>query len=174
VWYSRVATALDRAMAPRVSIVRFLGIDVAGHSFLRFVEPQSFGDVSDDDRRRYGRALEWQYAWVDERLGELIARHFGLRCRGRDEEKHSQHQRGQPAHGRSSRFSSSPYQLTGRPGTRTGRRPLGTAAAASPASADRLLRESRSGSRSGRIVMIPAPYRSRRITNRGSPPPGKG
>ena len=73
VWYSRVATALDQAMSPRVSIVRFLGIDVAGHYFLRFVEPQAFGDVSDEDRRRYGRALEWQYDWVDERLGELMA-----------------------------------------------------------------------------------------------------
>lgn len=73
-WYSRVSAALDQQFSPTVSIVRYVGIDVAGHYFLRFVQPQSFGDVSDEERRRYGRALEWQYSWVDDRLGELMAR----------------------------------------------------------------------------------------------------
>jgi hypothetical protein len=73
-WYSSVSKELDRQFDPRLSIVRYVGIDVAGHYFLKFVQPQAFGDVSEEERRRYGRALEWQYAWVDDRLGELMAR----------------------------------------------------------------------------------------------------
>ena len=43
------------ALAPRFMAVRFPGIDAVGHHFLRYANPSPFGDVSDDERRRYGR-----------------------------------------------------------------------------------------------------------------------
>ena len=35
--------------------------------------PSAFGDVSGDERRRFGQVLDQHYAWVDERLGAVLA-----------------------------------------------------------------------------------------------------
>ena len=37
----------------------------------RYVQPSSFGDVSDDERRRYGRILERYYGFLDGQIGRL-------------------------------------------------------------------------------------------------------
>ena len=54
--------------------MRFQSPDPIGHYFLRYAMPSRFGDVSDDDRRRYGGLLEAHYALVDEAIGRAIAR----------------------------------------------------------------------------------------------------
>jgi hypothetical protein len=68
------ATLLDAfaALEPRFVAVRFPGIDAVGHYFLRYANPSPFGDVSDDERRRYGRVLEQYYGFLDTHVGRLI------------------------------------------------------------------------------------------------------
>jgi predicted AlkP superfamily pyrophosphatase or phosphodiesterase len=68
------ATLLDAfaALEPRFVAVRFPGVDAVGHYFLRYANPSPFGDVSDAERRRYGRVLEQYYAFLDTHVGRLI------------------------------------------------------------------------------------------------------
>ncbi|HQZ39154.1 MAG TPA: alkaline phosphatase family protein [Vicinamibacterales bacterium] len=71
----RVHAALLDAFAgmpARFGAVRFPGVDAVGHYFLRFASPSAFGDVSDQERRRYGRVLEQYYGFLDEHVGRMI------------------------------------------------------------------------------------------------------
>ncbi len=72
-WYRRVGAMLEARYAPRVSAVRYDGLDLAGHQFLRYGMPQAFGDVTDEERRRYGQVLERQYAALDAEVGRVLA-----------------------------------------------------------------------------------------------------
>jgi hypothetical protein len=71
-WYWRVSATLTERHGPRVSAVRLDGIDTAGHLFLRYALPSAFGDVTDQERLRYGQVLDRQYAAVDAQLGQLL------------------------------------------------------------------------------------------------------
>ncbi len=63
-----------RAMTPtQVSMVRFESSDAIGHYFLRYSMPSRFGDVTDEDRRRYGGVLEAHYALIDEAIGRALS-----------------------------------------------------------------------------------------------------
>jgi hypothetical protein len=61
-----------RDTAARFIAVRFPGVDAVGHHFLRFASPSSFGDVSDEERRRFGRTLEQYYAFLDVQVGRVL------------------------------------------------------------------------------------------------------
>ena len=61
------------AFDTRFVAVRFPGIDAVGHYFLRYANPSPFGDVSEAERRLYGRVLEQYYAFLDTHVGRLIA-----------------------------------------------------------------------------------------------------
>ncbi len=85
----QVLRLVERAGDTRFVAVRFPGIDAVGHYFLRYANPVPFGDVSDDERRRFGRVLDEYYAFVDgivgralQQLGErdllLIVSAFGM------------------------------------------------------------------------------------------------
>ena len=58
----------------RFSAVRFPGVDAVGHYYLRFANPFAFGDVSEEERRRYGRVLEQYYGFLDMHVGRMIDR----------------------------------------------------------------------------------------------------
>jgi hypothetical protein len=73
VMYEEVARALDAIVRPNLAIVRYRELDVAGHRFLRFAMPRDFGDVSPDERRRFGQVLENAYARVDAMIGRALA-----------------------------------------------------------------------------------------------------
>jgi hypothetical protein len=73
VWYRQAAMELEREHRPRLTIVRYEGIDIAGHHYLRHAKPHAFGDVSEEERTRFGQALDRQYALVDEEIGRLMA-----------------------------------------------------------------------------------------------------
>lgn len=72
-WYRRVHLMLDSRYSPAVSIVRYDGLDQAGHLFLRQGMPSAFGDVSEEERRRFGQVLDRQYAAMDAELGRVLA-----------------------------------------------------------------------------------------------------
>ena len=71
-WYASLVEALDARFAPRVSMTRYVGIDLAGHYYLRFAQPGAFGDVTAEERGRFGQVLEDQYARVDAVVGRLL------------------------------------------------------------------------------------------------------
>ncbi len=65
--------ALEPITTPRFVAVRFPGLDAIGHYFLRYANPSAFGDVSEDERRRYGRTLHEYYTFVDTVIGHSLA-----------------------------------------------------------------------------------------------------
>ncbi|HEX7487106.1 MAG TPA: alkaline phosphatase family protein [Vicinamibacterales bacterium] len=71
--YEQVARALQEKVRPDFSAVRYRELDVAGHRFLRYAMPRDFGDVSPDERRRFGQVLEAAYARVDAIVGRALA-----------------------------------------------------------------------------------------------------
>jgi predicted AlkP superfamily phosphohydrolase/phosphomutase len=66
-------TALQEVHPAQVLAVRFQALDSAAHYLLRYAVPRAFGDVSEDERRQYGRLLEQHYDLVDGILGRIIA-----------------------------------------------------------------------------------------------------
>jgi hypothetical protein len=71
--YEQVAASLGETVRPDLSAVRYRELDTAGHRFLRFSMPRDFGDVSLDERRRYGAVLEGAYGRVDAIVGRALA-----------------------------------------------------------------------------------------------------
>ena len=71
--YEQVAAALDEKLRPDFSAVRYRELDTAGHRFLRYAMPRDFGDVSPDERRRFGSMLESAYTRVDAIVGRALA-----------------------------------------------------------------------------------------------------
>ena len=63
--HEQIAAALDARDASRFQAVRYECLDAVGHYFLRYAAPAAFGDVSDDELRRYGGVLAAQYTAVD-------------------------------------------------------------------------------------------------------------
>jgi hypothetical protein len=74
--YARAADVLRRAYAPSLLVVSFHGYDAAGHAFYREAHPDAFGNVGDEDVRRYGRVLD-RYASLVERLVGDLERDLG-------------------------------------------------------------------------------------------------
>jgi hypothetical protein len=56
----------------RVLVVRYAGLDAVAHYYLRFAMPEAFGDVSGQERQRFGRVLEDYYGYVDGLIGEAL------------------------------------------------------------------------------------------------------
>jgi len=71
--YEQVAASLGETVRPDLSAVRYRELDTAGHRFLRFAMPRDFGDVSPEERRRFGAVLEGAYARVDAIVGRALA-----------------------------------------------------------------------------------------------------
>ena len=73
-FYVALADALATETPARFTALRLQGLDTVGHYFLRYAMPQAFGDVSEDERVRFGRVFEQYYAYVDAELGRLLER----------------------------------------------------------------------------------------------------
>jgi hypothetical protein len=71
--YDRLIQALERDHPSQVSIVRLQSLDPIGHYFLRYAVPEEFGDVSDEERRRFGQVLESHYSLIDDAIGRAMA-----------------------------------------------------------------------------------------------------
>jgi hypothetical protein len=68
----QLADALASTASARLVAVRLPGLDAMGHYFLRYANPSAFGDVSEDDQRRFGRVLEEYYGLMDRAVGRVI------------------------------------------------------------------------------------------------------
>jgi predicted AlkP superfamily phosphohydrolase/phosphomutase len=71
--YEKVADRLGTLQPTQVTITRYESLDPIGHYFLRYAMPEAFGNVPEDDRRRYGQILESHYGFVDEAIGRALA-----------------------------------------------------------------------------------------------------
>jgi predicted AlkP superfamily phosphohydrolase/phosphomutase len=66
--YSRVMHELAAQMDPRVIALRYDGLDVVGHSYLRYTRPRTFRDVPEEERRRFSQVLDRYYAFIDSEI----------------------------------------------------------------------------------------------------------
>jgi predicted AlkP superfamily phosphohydrolase/phosphomutase len=71
--YGHMAHAVSQTYPAQVTIVRYESLDPIGHYFLRYAVPYEFGDVTDEERRRFGAVLEGHYGQIDEAIGRAIA-----------------------------------------------------------------------------------------------------
>jgi hypothetical protein len=71
--HHRLATQLSAVEPVQLLAVRYAGLDAVGHYYLRYARPEAFGDVSEDERRRFGRVLDDYYAYVDSLVGDGMA-----------------------------------------------------------------------------------------------------
>lgn len=72
--YSGLAAALDQQFDAQFIGVHYQGLDTVGHRFLRYAIPRSFGDVSEEERRRFGGVLDRSYAFIDAEVGAALER----------------------------------------------------------------------------------------------------
>lgn len=70
--YERIASALANSRPAQLTVVRYQSLDAIGHYFLRYADPSEFGDVTDEERRRFGSVLERHYAVIDDAIGRAI------------------------------------------------------------------------------------------------------
>jgi hypothetical protein len=70
--YRRAGDLLREAYDPSFFATYVYGLDVVGHSFLRFAEPDRFGNVKAAEVREYGRVLPAYRAFVDQSVGEAV------------------------------------------------------------------------------------------------------
>jgi predicted AlkP superfamily phosphohydrolase/phosphomutase len=68
--YQRAGTVLRAAYDPPFFATYFYGLDVVGHTFTRFAEPDRFGDVAPEQARRYGHVRERYAALLSSWVGE--------------------------------------------------------------------------------------------------------
>jgi predicted AlkP superfamily phosphohydrolase/phosphomutase len=69
--YQRGGAVLRAAYDPPFFTTYFRGLDVVGHTFLRYAQPEAFGDVRPEERRRYGNVMDAYAAFLAQGIGEL-------------------------------------------------------------------------------------------------------
>jgi predicted AlkP superfamily phosphohydrolase/phosphomutase len=73
-FYGRAARDVIAQHPVRLEAVRYQGLDIAGHYYLKYAQPRAFGDVSDEERQKSGAILDRAYASIDAEIGAAIAR----------------------------------------------------------------------------------------------------
>jgi Type I phosphodiesterase / nucleotide pyrophosphatase len=69
---AQLALDLGDSRPVQFAAVRYPGIDAVGHYYLRYATPRAFGDVSDEERLKFGRVLEQYYTYVDGLVGRAM------------------------------------------------------------------------------------------------------
>jgi Type I phosphodiesterase / nucleotide pyrophosphatase len=72
--YEAIGKLTRQEQDPQVFAIYFFGLDVVGHYFTRYAEPERFGDVSDAEVRKYGRAVAAYYRYLDGILSDYMQR----------------------------------------------------------------------------------------------------
>jgi predicted AlkP superfamily phosphohydrolase/phosphomutase len=71
-FYSQIMRALNAQLAPRVTAVRYGGLDTVGHYYLKYTDPRAVRDVPEDQRRRFWQILDQYYAFIDDEVGRAL------------------------------------------------------------------------------------------------------
>lgn len=69
--YQRAGAVLRSAYDPPFFAEYFYGLDVVGHAFTRYAQPERFGDVSGAELRRFGHVVDQYAAFLSQWVGEL-------------------------------------------------------------------------------------------------------
>jgi len=72
-WYSRAMRDLAAGMSPRLTAVRYEGLDTVGHYYLRYTLPRTFRDLPEEERRRFSQAIDRYYTYIDGEVGASLA-----------------------------------------------------------------------------------------------------
>ncbi len=70
--YSGVARALRAERSPRFLTVRYEGLDVVGHYYLRYTQPPTPRGVPEAARRRFVQIIDRYHAFIDAELGAAV------------------------------------------------------------------------------------------------------
>jgi predicted AlkP superfamily phosphohydrolase/phosphomutase len=72
-WYSLAMRDLASKMAPRLTAVRYEGLDIVGHYYLRYTQPRTFRDLPEEERRRFSQAIDRYYTYIDGEVAAALA-----------------------------------------------------------------------------------------------------
>jgi predicted AlkP superfamily phosphohydrolase/phosphomutase len=64
---------LASKMAPRLTAVRYEGLDIVGHYYLRYTQPRTFRDLPEEERRRFSQAIDRYYTYIDGEVAAALA-----------------------------------------------------------------------------------------------------
>lgn len=71
-WYSHAMRDLAADMSPRLTAVRYEGLDTVGHYYLRYTQPRTFRDLPEEERRRFSQAIDRYYTYIDGEVGAAL------------------------------------------------------------------------------------------------------
>jgi predicted AlkP superfamily phosphohydrolase/phosphomutase len=71
--YERAGAVMQAAYDPPFFATYFYGLDVVGHAFTRFAQPDLFGDVREEERRRYGGVVDAYTRYLDQVIAQFAA-----------------------------------------------------------------------------------------------------
>jgi hypothetical protein len=70
--YSRAMHDLAAAIHPRFTALRYDGLDIVGHYYLRYTQPRAFRDIPEEDRRRFSQIIDRYYGFIDSEVGAVL------------------------------------------------------------------------------------------------------
>jgi predicted AlkP superfamily phosphohydrolase/phosphomutase len=70
--YSGAMHDLSASMSPRLTALRYDGLDTVGHYYLRYTQPRTFRDVPEEERRRFSQVIDRYYAFIDGEVGHAL------------------------------------------------------------------------------------------------------
>jgi predicted AlkP superfamily phosphohydrolase/phosphomutase len=70
--YGHAWRNLAAEMRPRFTAVRYDGLDVVGHYYLRYTQPRTFRDIPEEQRRRFSQVIDRYYAFIDGEVGTAL------------------------------------------------------------------------------------------------------
>jgi predicted AlkP superfamily phosphohydrolase/phosphomutase len=70
--YSRAMRTLTARMTPRLTALRYDGLDTVGHYYFRYTQPRTFRDVPEEERRRFSQVIDRYYAFIDREVGTVL------------------------------------------------------------------------------------------------------
>ena len=70
--YARAARALTAEARPRFLSIRYDGLDVVSHYYLRYTQPPTPRGTAEAERRRYAQVIDRYYSYIDGELGAVL------------------------------------------------------------------------------------------------------